>query len=359
MLRGARPPFLPRDTIQPSAFMDPLTHSATGLFLGRAGLNRFSGQASWILVLAANAPDIDIVTLAGGQLNYLNYHRHLTHSLAAWPLMALLPLLVVRPFCRQPFRWLGAYAISLVAVASHLLLDYTNAYGIRFLLPFSSQWFRLDITSVVDLWIWAVLLAALAGPVIARLVNAEIGAHTKNAGRGLAIFALLFLAFYNAGRGVLHARAVASLDSRIYAGAAPLRVAALPGPVNPLAWRGLVETRDFYSVVDFNLLEEFDPSRGAIFYKAEPGPAIQAANNSTVFRDFFKFSQFPLERTAPLGEAEGGAPAQQGAVRVEAMDLRFGTPALPGFVAQADVDSRLQVVRAWFIYGRAKRPSAP
>ena len=40
---------------------------------------------SWILVLAANAPDIDIVTLAGGQLNYLNYHRHLTHSLAAWP----------------------------------------------------------------------------------------------------------------------------------------------------------------------------------------------------------------------------------------------------------------------------------
>jgi hypothetical protein len=41
------------------------------------------------------------------------------------------------------------------------------------------------------------------------------------------------------------------------------------------------------------------------------------------------------------------------------MDLRFGTPALPGFVAQADVDSRLQVVRAWFIYGRAKRPSAP
>src|SRR5580700_4729841 len=40
--------------------MDPLTHSATGLFLGRAGLNRYSRQAPWILVLAANAPDIDI-----------------------------------------------------------------------------------------------------------------------------------------------------------------------------------------------------------------------------------------------------------------------------------------------------------
>jgi inner membrane protein len=328
--------------------MDPLTHSATGLFLGRAGLNRFSAQAPWILVLAANAPDIDIVTLAGGQVNYLNYHRHLTHSLAAWPVMALLPVLAVRVFTRKPFRWLGAYGISLAAVASHLLLDWTNAYGIRWLLPFSARWFHLDLTSVADLWIWAVLLMALAGPAIARLVNAEIGARTKSPGRGFAIFALLFLALYNSGRGVLHGRAVATLDSRIYSGAVPLRVAALPSPVNPLAWRGLVETREFYSVADFSLLEEFDPSRGAIFYKAEPAPALQAANNSPVFRDFFRFSQFPLERSMPLGDPEN-------ATRVEVMDMRFGTPTQPGFIATADLNSRLQVMRSGFAFG-AIRP---
>jgi inner membrane protein len=331
--------------------MDPLTHSATGLFLGRAGLNRFSEHAPWILVLAANAPDIDIVTLAGGQLNYLNYHRHITHSLAAWPVMALLPVLAVRLCTRKPFRWPGAYAISLAAVASHLLLDYTNAYGIRFLLPFSARWFRLDLTSVVDLWIWAVLLLALAGPAIVRLVNSEIGARSKSPGRGLAIFALLFMALYNAGRGMLHARAVATLDSRIYAGASPLRVAALPSPVNPLAWRGLVETRESYTVVDFGLLEEFDPSRGAIFYKAEPGAAIQAANNSPVFRDFFNFSQFPLERSQPLADPDGAALVE---TRVEAMDMRFGSPTQPGFVATADVNNRLQVVRAWFSFGVAR-----
>jgi inner membrane protein len=332
--------------------MDPLTHSVTGLFLGRAGLNRFSEQAPWILVLAANAPDIDIVTLAGGQLAYLNYHRHLTHSLAAWPVMALLPVLAVRLFTRKPFRWLAGYAISLAAVASHLLLDYTNAYGIRLLLPFSGRWFRLDITSVVDLWIWGVLLAGLAGPAIARLVNAEIGARTKTAGRGFAIFALLFLALYNAGRGVLHARAVATLDSRTYTGAAPLRVAALPGPANPLAWRGLVETGEFYSVVDFSLLEEFDPSRGTTFYKAEPGAAIQAANDLPVFRDFFRFSQFPLEIAMPLADPES-------ATRVQAMDMRFGTPAQPRFVATADVNNRLQVMRAWFTFGAVGQALSP
>jgi len=65
--------------------MDNLTHTAIGLFLSRAGLNRWTPAATPILLLAANAPDIDIVTLSGGSLNYLHYHRHLTHSLIAMP----------------------------------------------------------------------------------------------------------------------------------------------------------------------------------------------------------------------------------------------------------------------------------
>jgi len=323
--------------------MDPLTHSATGIFLGRAGLNRFCEQAPWILLLAANAPDIDIVTLFGGSLSYLHYHRHLTHSLAALPVMALLPVLAVRLFTRKPFRWRAAYGISFVAVVSHLLLDYTNIYGIRFLLPFSGRWFRLDLTPVVDLWIWGALLLALAGPLLARLVNTEIGARTSHPGRGFAIFALLFLLAYNGGRAVLHARAVAMLDSRIYAGAAPLRVAALPGLGSPLVWRGLAETRDFYLVQEFSLREEFDPSRGTALYKAEPGPAIAAANRTAVFRDFFNFSQFPLEQTTPAREPEG-------ATRVEAMDMRFGTPAEPVFVATAIVSNRFEVLQSWFSF---------
>ena len=75
--------------------MDPLTHTATGLFLSRAGLNRLTPMAAPIVMLAANSPDIDIVTLAGGPLTYLHYHRHLTHALAAMPVMALLPVVLV------------------------------------------------------------------------------------------------------------------------------------------------------------------------------------------------------------------------------------------------------------------------
>ena len=71
--------------------MDNLTHSLVGLAFSRVGLNRLTPQATAVLLLAANAPDIDVVSAAGGSLNYLHYHRHLTHSLLMAPVMALLP----------------------------------------------------------------------------------------------------------------------------------------------------------------------------------------------------------------------------------------------------------------------------
>ena len=36
---------------------------------------------------------------------------------------------------------------------------------------------------------------------------------------------------------------------------------------------------------------------------------------------------------------------------VEVMDMRFGSPLSPAFVAAAVVDSRLRVLRTWFQFG--------
>src|SRR5262245_33190441 len=175
--------------------MDPLTHTATGLFLSRAGLNRWTPLATPIVLLAANAPDCDIVTLAGGQINYLQFHRHLTHSLIAMPVMAILPVLLVRPVARKRVASIGAFVAAVIAVASHLLLDLTNAYGVRLLLPFSARWLRLDLMNIVDLWVWGVFLLCVAGPFLAKLVGSEISSGTvklRHHGRGFAVFALFF-----------------------------------------------------------------------------------------------------------------------------------------------------------------------
>jgi inner membrane protein len=330
--------------------MDPLTHTATGLFLSRAGLNRLTPYATPILILAANAPDIDIVTAAGGSLNYLNLHRHLTHSLVAMPVMALLSVAVVWAAGGRRLRWVGAIAAALVAVISHLLLDLTNVYGVRLLLPFSSRWQRLDLTNVIDFWIWGAFLLCVAAPFLGRLVGSEISSGSgkdRHHGRGWAWFALSFLLLYNCGRAVLHGRAVASLESRVYEESQPVRTAALPDALNPWKWRGLVETREFYAEIEVKLLADFDPSGASIFHKPEPDPALEAAQRTTTFQDFLRFSQFPFWRVTPI-------PEPAGARRVEAMDLRFGSPASPRFVASAIADANGRVVESSFEFGQVR-----
>ena len=330
--------------------MDNITHSVTGILLSRAGLNRLTPQAPWILFLAANAPDIDVVSAFGGSLNYLHYHRYITHSLVMLPVLPLVCVLAVRLVSRKPLNWLGAYFIAFIGVASHLILDLTNIYGVRLLLPFSGRWFRLDITGVIDFWIWGALLLAMLAPVLARLVNAEIGAatHAKGgAGRGFAVFALLFLLFYNGGRYIAHARAVAILESRIYSGSAPRRVAALAASSNPFAWRGVVETPESYVIEEVNLLGEFDPTAGHTFFKPDPSPALDAAGRTMVLHEFLRFSQYPLWQISPAEQVDGGT-------RVEAMDLRFGDPQRPGFVATVILDAHQQVTSEWFQFGRPK-----
>ena len=331
--------------------MDNLTHTAIGLFLGRIGLGRWSARGTPIVLIAANITDIDVVSWAGGPLNYLAYHRHLTHSLLLMPVMALAAVVVVRLAGRQPVRWTGAFFAALIAVASHLALDWTNVYGIRLLLPFSSQWLRADITGVVDLWIWAVLALGIAGPFLARLVGSEISsgsAKERYHGRGFAWFALLVVLLYDCGRGVLHARAVASLEARMYDGTIPLRVAAVPGMVNPIKWRGIVETPGSYVIQDLNLAMDPGSARGTIFHQPDPEPAIDAARRSATFQEFLRFSQYPLWRVTPDAAVENGK-------LVEVFDLRFGTPLAPGFMARAVLDGRMQVVESSFQFG-AVRP---
>ena len=145
--------------------MDNISHSLTGLALSRAGLNRFTPHAALLLLLSANMPDIDIFALAKGPLAYLEVHRGPTHCLLAIPILALECVLLVAAFYRQRLPWFQAWVVCSIGVASHLLLDWTNSYGIRPFLPFSMQWFYLDLNSLTD------------GPFVAALFLAAICAQ--------------------------------------------------------------------------------------------------------------------------------------------------------------------------------------
>lgn len=314
--------------------MDNLTHALTGVLLERAGLGKLYPKATLLMILAANVPDIDIAAAAGGGLNYLHYHRWITHSALFLPLMALLPVLLICAFRRSFHGFGAAWLISSVAVLSHLLLDWTNAYGIRLLSPLSGRWFQLDISNVIDPWIWALLLLGLLAPVVGRLVSAEIGAKPSS-GKGMAIIALALVFGYDAGRAVIHQRALEILNSRIYQGVPPIRTAAVPVGSNPLTWEGIVEGSGFVKLYDMNLATDFDADSGRTFYRPEDSAAIAAARATKAVSTFLVFCQFPIWTVVPEPESNPAA-------RVEVRDARFP------FRAGAIIDSAGHATREWF-----------
>jgi inner membrane protein len=317
--------------------VDNLTHTLTGLVLSRTGLNRISPHATFLLVVAVNAADLDVAAAVAGPAAYLHNHRGPLHSIVAMPLLALLVVALVRLLLRKRFSWPRAYLVSFIGVASNPLFDYANTYGVKLLWPFSPRWMHADFIPILDPWILVCLVGALLIPWFAGLVNSDIGAK-KGTGRGAAIFFLCVIALYGFGRFLLHDRAVAMLESRLYRSQAPLRVGAFPTLGNPFRWTGVVEGREFFQVLpNLNLLDEFDPSNGPVYYKPEARPEIDKARDTEAFRVFLEFSQWTLWRVAPVPDPENG-------VQVEALDLRFGTPDQPHFTARAifDASGRLQ-----------------
>jgi inner membrane protein len=290
--------------------------------------------------LGANIPDIDVVSFAGGAATYFTYHRWITHAVILAPVMAALTVLVVAAVSRTKLPWFKAWCVALVAVASHLLLDFTNPYGIRLWLPFSDAWPALDATHVVDIWIWAFLFAASLWPMLSGLVGSEIGAKGKP-GKGAAIAALIAVTLYDSGRYILHDRAVRVLESRVYDGAAPRRAVAFPHFANPLQWDGWVETERSWQAVDVNLAQEFDPQPRSVSWKIEESPSVAAARRLPIFQVLLKFAQTPLWRVTPAAN-------QPDAELIELIDLRFGRTGRSGFTATAIVDKNGGIVESGF-----------
>jgi inner membrane protein len=331
----------------------------TGACLSRAGLNRKTGLATATLVLAAEASDLDFLYLFRGTVTALQHHRGWTHSFVGVPVMAALAVLVVwgwnRLFRedrlrgdpaaaggRVPVRWGALYAIALLGPLSHILLDYTTAYGIRMFEPFSFRWHEWDTVFIFDPLMFAVLVLGLAVPSLFGLIHQEIGARQRGPlGRGGAIFALVAVVLMWAVRDFEHRRAVGALDSRIYQGQTAIRVSAYPYMWNPFMWHGVIETHDFFQTLTVDSRSgDIDPQdRAHTYYKPEETPVLAAAKQSYVGRIYLDWAKYPL--LIPERGTETGV-----AWHVRFMDLRYAYPdrTPTPLVYSVDLDWNLDVV---------------
>src|ERR1035437_3800103 len=149
--------------------MEPVTHFLTGACLGRSGFNRTTAYATLAMTLAAEAPDIDILWGLRGPVAGFEHHRGIAHTFLGAPFIALLVTgaiwlwhrwrmhrvetqgrnsSVLQPNSRRyapPVRWGWIWFLALIADFSHLLLDWTNNYGLRPLFPFNPHWYAGNI----------------------------------------------------------------------------------------------------------------------------------------------------------------------------------------------------------------------
>ena len=140
--------------------MDNITHTLTAVALSQAGLNRKTRYATLALLVGSNLPDIDIVARLGGSAAYLNYHRGITHSILGVVTLGALLAATIYYLGRKasppnkrsvpPLDGPWLLAICLISTAGHVLMDFTNAYGVRPFMPFSGRWYAWDIMFIFD-----------------------------------------------------------------------------------------------------------------------------------------------------------------------------------------------------------------
>jgi inner membrane protein len=280
--------------------MDPLTNALASYTLKRAAFPRVTRSVTLAILLAGTIADLDALSAYFGPSAYLTFYRTYLHSLAA---AVLFSLLVILPFFfpkrESPENQIPLAKIFIAALAAallHLLLDLSQTSAVQLLWPFSPRRFALDWVAHLDLWILAILLAGILLPLLSGLVTDEIGVRSKGPrGRLGASVALVTLCLYLLLRSVLHANAIAALESRTYRGESPRRVAALADSASPFRWQGIVETERalLQLSVEVGPAATFDPESAAAFYKPEPSPALDAVRNSPVGPRFLQAARFP------------------------------------------------------------------
>jgi inner membrane protein len=339
----------------------------TGACLGRAGFNRTTAYATVAMTLAAEAPDLDVFWSIAGPIAGFQHHRGWTHTLIGTPVVATVVVLAIFGFDRWrrsrsmnaeaalPVRWGMLWLCAWIAALSHILLDYTNNYGVRPFFPFNPRWYAGGIVFIFEPVLFAVLLLALVVPGLLGLADREIGARgTQFRGQKWAIFALVAMVSLWSWRYVEQqsARQIMLSDEAAQdGGPVPVKQIALsPYPINPFLWQAVVETPDSYRVADINTRNSsvVSDAQTDIFYKPVETAATLAAKQSRLGRAYLDWSRFPLVHETGSGVTENG----EAATVVTFHDLRFhyGSPLFGRMVrnplsASAYVNSSNQVVQ--------------
>jgi inner membrane protein len=327
--------------------MEPVTHILTGACLARTGFNHRAAYATLTMAVAAEFPDIDTLWGLRGPVEGFQHHRGITHTFLGVPFEAALIVAAVyglhlwrlrratsstKPLTAAPVRWVALYFLALLALLSHLLLDYTNNYGVRPFYPFNPHWYAASIVFIFDPLIFLLLLSAFVAPWLFGLVGSEVGARRQPfRGRGWAIAALLGVVACWGFRETEHEHAIQmELAQNVAAPVAPnadpdadttpvylaaQRALASPDPISPFRWSGVIDYGSVYQLTGLNTRTLALTLADNFVSKPDRSPAVLAAEASPLGRAYIDWSPMPFVRASE--------PDAQGRIAVTFQDPRF------------------------------------
>lgn len=242
-------------------------------------------------MLAANAPDIDVLAYAAGPVFALGARRGWTHGILA---IIVLPIVLAgllwlvdrvrkRPDT-QPARFLPLLFLSALGVVTHPLLDFLNVYGIRWLMPFSDRWFYGDTLFIVDPWMWAMLSTGVVASVRWRRSGRT---HPERAAQVAIGVAMVYVVAMGTGGWV--ARALVTDTLR---GARDARLMVGPIPLNPIRRSLVLDDGAAYRIGDVSLI----PPRVTVYDRSIPKrlDAAKAAAGTDEGGTFLYWARFPF-----------------------------------------------------------------
>ncbi len=296
--------------------MDPVTHLAGGLLVGRM-LAPDAAMRHRAMAVGASAgwfPDVDyLARLIFDPLTALNLHRGLTHSELLAPLWAFLLGWVLARLTGLRFR--RAWAIALAGIMLHVLLDLITPFGTRILAPLDDTAHTLGTTFVVDPWLTTILAVG-------------VWLTMRSGRRAVGVAALggvvLLVGFQWTQKGRAEA---AATRWAVQQGLEGVSVTALPQPFSAWNWKLVVATETAYHIAYIHLgehqgwltqhypshwpladtLREYRPLRRAEWHRVDRfGPDAQ---RWTARSAWFSPELAPLRRFARLPSWLGADPA--------------------------------------------------
>ncbi len=359
--------------------MEPVTHILTGTCLARCGLNRRAAYATFTMAVAAEFPDIDTLWGLRGPVAGFEHHRGITHTFLGLPFEAALIVAAVygvhrwrlrrrrktqpdphhspgpqdtehvnKPLTVAPVRWGTLCGLALLALLSHLLLDYTNNYGLRPFYPFNSHWYAASIVFIFDPLLFIMLLAGLIAPWLFGLVSSEVGVRRKPfRGRSWASAALVGVLALWALRVVEHSRATqlalaqsladpgqglgssaqntaASAQSSSTGSSNPgspgadaalapaqppvtylsaQRALASPDPLSPFRWPVVIDFGPVYQLAEIDTHDQTVHPGETLQPKPARSPVVRAAEASGLGRFYMNWSPMPFITVTPADES--------------------------------------------------------